>query len=146
MAIKDEYEVGRLFTDGRFEREIREDFEDGAKLTFHLAPPLLAKRDPLTGHLLKREYGPWVFKILKILAGLCPRDCIHTFPIPMKVSNMSFYQTGMVLVYHHHLYIQILRLNQPLSITHSNNHKMSYILTIRSHITGSSIHVSSYKI
>ena len=70
MAIKDEYEVGRLFTDGRFESAIRKEFEDGAKLTFHLAPPLLAKHDPVTGHLLKREYGPWVFKALKVLAAL----------------------------------------------------------------------------
>ena len=69
MAIKDEYEVARLYTDGRFEQSIKEEFSEGAHLTFHLAPPLLAKRDEVTGHLRKKEYGPWIFKFLKILAA-----------------------------------------------------------------------------
>jgi indolepyruvate ferredoxin oxidoreductase len=35
-----------------------------------LAPPLLAQRDPVTGHLRKREFGPWVFKSFGLLARL----------------------------------------------------------------------------
>ena len=70
MAIKDEYEVARLYTDGRFEKAIRDQFADGAKLTFHLAPPLFAERDPSTDRLRKKEYGPWMFTAFKILAGL----------------------------------------------------------------------------
>ena len=45
MAIKDEYEVARLYTDGSFERQLRDQFAGWDKLEFHLAPPLLAKRD-----------------------------------------------------------------------------------------------------
>jgi len=70
MAIKDEYEVARLYTDGRFEKTILDQFEDGAKLTFHLAPPLFAERDPVSGRLRKKEYGPWAFKAFRALAGL----------------------------------------------------------------------------
>ena len=33
-----------------------------------LAPPLLARRDKVTGHLRKREFGPWVFKAFELLA------------------------------------------------------------------------------
>ena len=32
----------------------------GGKLTFHLAPPLLAKRDPVTGVPRKMTFGPWM--------------------------------------------------------------------------------------
>jgi len=69
MAYKDEYEVARLYTSGDFERRIREQFDGDFKLHFHLAPPLLAKKDA-DGHLRKAEYGPWVFKAFRLLARL----------------------------------------------------------------------------
>ncbi|HEX8955135.1 MAG TPA: DUF6537 domain-containing protein, partial [Burkholderiaceae bacterium] len=34
---------------------------------FHLAPPLLAKRDA-KGHLIKREFGPWMMRAFGVLA------------------------------------------------------------------------------
>ncbi|MQX38107.1 indolepyruvate ferredoxin oxidoreductase family protein [Roseospira navarrensis] len=71
MSTKDEYEVARLYTDGRFKTMLAERFEGGTpRMTFHLAPPLLAKRDPQTGHLVKRAYGPWVFGAFRVLAAL----------------------------------------------------------------------------
>jgi indolepyruvate ferredoxin oxidoreductase len=70
MAIKDEYEVARLFTDGSFERQLRAEFATWKRLDFHLAPPLLAARDPATGHLRKASYGPWLLPILRGLAQL----------------------------------------------------------------------------
>jgi len=45
MAYKDEYEVARLYTDGKFRDKIANMFEGDYKINFHLAPPLLAKRD-----------------------------------------------------------------------------------------------------
>jgi len=73
LAYKDEYEVARLYTDGRFLEELNDRFEGDFKLHFHLAPPLLAKRDPVTGHLKKQEFGPrtlWAFRLLAGLKGL----------------------------------------------------------------------------
>ncbi len=70
MAYKDEYEVARLYTDGAFLRRLKEQFEGDVKLQFHLAPPLLAKKDPKTGHLQKMTFGPWMLKAFKILARL----------------------------------------------------------------------------
>ncbi|MCW2240495.1 indolepyruvate ferredoxin oxidoreductase family protein [Azospirillum canadense] len=70
MAYKDEYEVARLYTDGAFLEQLREQFEDGHRIRFNLAPPLMARKDPVTGHLIKREYGPWVFTAFKLLARL----------------------------------------------------------------------------
>jgi indolepyruvate ferredoxin oxidoreductase len=69
MAYKDEYEVARLYTSGDFKRKLEQQFEGDYKLHFHLAPPLLAKKDA-QGHLLKREFGPWVFTAFGLLAKL----------------------------------------------------------------------------
>ena len=70
MAYKDEYEVARLYANGDFRQAIEEQFDGDYKLVFHLAPPLLAPRDPVTGELKKRAFGPWVFAVFKILAKL----------------------------------------------------------------------------
>ncbi|HYM32597.1 MAG TPA: indolepyruvate ferredoxin oxidoreductase family protein [Candidatus Cybelea sp.] len=70
MAYKDEYEVARLYTDGDFLRKLNAQFEGDFTLQFHLAPPLIAERDPRTGRLKKRAFGPWMFKAFKLLARL----------------------------------------------------------------------------
>ncbi len=70
MAYKDEYEVARLYTDGTFLRRLHRQFEGDFTLEFHLAPPLFAKRDPVTGELQKRGYGPWMLSAFRVLAGL----------------------------------------------------------------------------
>jgi indolepyruvate ferredoxin oxidoreductase len=70
MAYKDEYEVARLYTDGEFLKKLGSQFEGDYKLTFHLAPPLFAERDPATGQLKKREYGAWVMPAFRMLASL----------------------------------------------------------------------------
>ena len=70
MAYKDEYEVARLYTDGSFLAQLRQQFEGDYKLEFHLAPPLMAERDPVTGHLQKRPYGAWMLKAFALLARL----------------------------------------------------------------------------
>ncbi len=70
MAYKDEYEVARLYTDGKFVESLKQQFDGDYKLKFNLAPPLLSKRDPVTGHLRKKEFGPWVFKAFGVLAKL----------------------------------------------------------------------------
>ncbi|MDQ2989427.1 MAG: indolepyruvate ferredoxin oxidoreductase family protein, partial [Pseudomonadota bacterium] len=69
MAYKDEYEVARLYTSGDFKRRLEQQFEGDYKVHFHLAPPLLAKKDA-QGHLIKREFGPWVFTAFGLLAKL----------------------------------------------------------------------------
>ena len=70
MAYKDEYEVGRLYSDGEFLKKLGTQFEGDYKLTFHLAPPLFADRDPATGQLKKREYGAWIMPMFRLLASL----------------------------------------------------------------------------
>ena len=68
LAYKDEYEVARLYTDSDFLKRVEEQFEGDYKLVFHLAPPTLADKDPRTGELKKKEYGPWMLKAMRVLA------------------------------------------------------------------------------
>ena len=70
LAYKDEYEVARLYTDGSFERQLADTFESYDALTFHLAPPMIAERDPATGHAKKRTFGPWMRTAFTALARL----------------------------------------------------------------------------
>jgi indolepyruvate ferredoxin oxidoreductase len=70
MAYKDEYEVGRLFSDGSFMEALRQEFEGDIKLEFHMAPPLLQKRDPKTGRYRKRKFGKGTMLLYRTLARL----------------------------------------------------------------------------
>jgi indolepyruvate ferredoxin oxidoreductase len=70
LAIKDEYEVARLYTEPAFMARIRETFDGDYQLRFHLAPPLFAKPDPRTGKIEKRSYGPWMMRLFGLLARL----------------------------------------------------------------------------
>ncbi len=70
MAAKDEFEVARLFTDGSFERQLKAQFARWDWLQFHMAPPLLARRDRRTGHLKKQAFGPWMMGAFRMLARL----------------------------------------------------------------------------
>ncbi len=70
MAIKDEYEVARLYATPSFKAQLSETFSDYRKVRVHLAPPLLSKRDPNTGEPRKIVFGPWVLNAFPILAAL----------------------------------------------------------------------------
>ncbi len=69
MAYKDEYEVARLYTDGQFVDKLKQQFEGDFSLKFNLAPPLFAKKDD-KGHLVKAQYGSWVWQGFKLLAKM----------------------------------------------------------------------------
>ena len=69
MAYKDEYEVARLYSDTSFVERVKSTFDgDDLRFEFHLAPPLLARRDPLTGEPKKMSFGPWMLKVFGVLA------------------------------------------------------------------------------
>ena len=67
MAYKDEYEVARLHADPAFLAKLADQFEDGFKLKYHLAPPLLASRNA-QGQLVKKTYGGWMRRAFGVLA------------------------------------------------------------------------------
>ncbi len=69
MAYKDDYEVARLYADPSFLERVRSTFDgDDLRLEFHLAPPLFARRDKITGEPKKMTFGPWMLSLMRVLA------------------------------------------------------------------------------
>jgi indolepyruvate ferredoxin oxidoreductase len=70
LAYKDEYEVARLYTDGRFEKQIRDQFDGDFKISFNLAPPLLGGKKDGLGRPKKRVFGAWMMRAFRLLAKM----------------------------------------------------------------------------
>jgi indolepyruvate ferredoxin oxidoreductase len=77
LAVKDEYEVARLWTDGEFQQQLEQQFSGDYRIALHLAPPripvldrMLNRADPDTGRMKKIDFGPWFFSALKLMARL----------------------------------------------------------------------------
>ena len=71
LAYKDEYEVARLFTSGNFQKQVEASFEgENLRYTFHLAPPILGRKDKSTGLPKKTSFGPWMMQGFALLAKL----------------------------------------------------------------------------
>ncbi|MEP4421935.1 MAG: DUF6537 domain-containing protein, partial [Nitratireductor sp.] len=69
MAIKDEYEVARLYTDGSFARQLSAEFESYDRLEFHLAPPIMGRKGA-DGRPKKTTFGPWMMRAMRLLAAM----------------------------------------------------------------------------
>ncbi len=67
LAYKDEYEVARLLITSR--EKAQAEFEGDFRMSFHLAPPMLAKTGP-DGRPVKREFGPWLERPLRLMARM----------------------------------------------------------------------------
>jgi indolepyruvate ferredoxin oxidoreductase len=70
LAYKDEYEVARLFSDGRFEKQLRDQFDGDFKFNFNLAPPLLGGGKDALGRPNKRAFGAWMMPVFRMLAKM----------------------------------------------------------------------------
>ncbi len=68
LAYKDEYEVGRLYSDPEFERMIGGTFDGDYQIRFHLAIPLFSRIDANTGEPRKIAYGQWMRTAMRLLA------------------------------------------------------------------------------
>src|SRR5246127_4835784 len=70
LAYKDEYEVARLYTDGRFEQQLRDQFEGEFKFNFNLAPPILGGGKDALGRPQKRAFGARMMPVFRMLAKM----------------------------------------------------------------------------
>jgi indolepyruvate ferredoxin oxidoreductase len=69
MAYKDEYEVARLYADDAFLKQVNNELGgENLRLHVHLAPPLLARKDKVSGEPRKMTFGPWIFSLFRVLA------------------------------------------------------------------------------
>ena len=70
MTYKDEYEVARLHLE-TLETQVAERFDNVRRIEFHLAPPILGRKDNL-GRPVKSSFGPWVMRLFGLLARMKP--------------------------------------------------------------------------
>ncbi|MGB1946731.1 MAG: DUF6537 domain-containing protein, partial [Candidatus Puniceispirillaceae bacterium] len=70
MAIKDEYEVARLLTLPEFRQNLAKTAGTTAKITYHLAPPLLSWIKDKDGHPRKLRFGGWITAFLRGLGAM----------------------------------------------------------------------------
>ncbi len=70
MAYKDEYEVARLFSDGRFSQELNKGFESYDKIYLHLSPPFLNLKEKKTGLPKKIRISGKLLHLFKFLQKL----------------------------------------------------------------------------
>ena len=103
MAIKDEYEVARLYTDGSFKRQLASEFQSFDRLEFHLAPPILGRKGS-DGKPRKSSFGPWMmtgFRLLAALKGLrgTPLDVFgRTAERRMERRLLAEYEADLALI------------------------------------------------
>jgi indolepyruvate ferredoxin oxidoreductase len=100
MAYKDEYEVARLYTDGRFAAYRAETFK-GGKAKVWLAPPLLAPKDK-DGRPKKMAFGGWMldaaFPVMARMKGLrgTPLDVFgYTAERKMERGLIADFEAGL---------------------------------------------------
>ena len=58
----------RLYTDGRFQRELEQQFEGDVKLEFYMAPPLFSRGTGDGQPPRKLRLGGWLLPLLRVLA------------------------------------------------------------------------------
>jgi indolepyruvate ferredoxin oxidoreductase len=101
LAYKDEYEVARLLR--RTAEKARAEFEGDLRLTYHLAPPLLARRGT-DGRPRKIGFGPWIARLfgplsaLKVLRGTPFDPFGHTTERRMERALIRQYEADMAEV------------------------------------------------
>jgi indolepyruvate ferredoxin oxidoreductase len=70
LAIKDEWEVARLYRSDEFRAQLAATFEGDFTLHFHLGVWPFARTDPATGKVRKTELGPWVGGVFKLMGAM----------------------------------------------------------------------------
>jgi indolepyruvate ferredoxin oxidoreductase len=70
LAIKDEYEVARLYSDAAFRKQLEAQFEGDYTLEFQIAPPLFSWLGRKGKAPRKMRCGSWLMTGMRVLAGM----------------------------------------------------------------------------
>ena len=70
LAVKDEWEVARLFAAPEFAQALAREFEGDYRLHFHIGAWPFARPDPASGRMKKGEAGPWAMTAFRVMARL----------------------------------------------------------------------------
>ncbi|MEX0298594.1 MAG: DUF6537 domain-containing protein, partial [Kordiimonas sp.] len=111
LAYKDEYEVARLYTDGTFDGKVGSKFEGLKSMTFHMAPPLISKTDPVTGERQKRAFsGALVVPMFKLMR--MGKKLRGTWADPFGYQEDRKAERQLIAEYEHALSSVLPRLNK----------------------------------
>ena len=116
LAYKDEYEVARLLSSSEFTDRLASEFTGNYTLQYHLAPPLLARRDKVTNLPLKRTFGPWMRMLLRITAKF--KFLRGTLFDPFRWSNDRKIERDLIVRYESIVSEVVSKLN-------SDNHRIA---------------------
>ena len=95
LSYKDEYEVARLHAE-TLEAQIAANFDNVKGLKFHMAPPLLGRKDA-EGHPKKTSFGPWMLRALKILSRF--KGLRGSWADPFGYSAERRWERGLIAEY-----------------------------------------------
>ncbi|HTD05523.1 DUF6537 domain-containing protein, partial [Undibacterium sp.] len=70
LAVKDEFEVARLYSRKTFKESLANSFEGSFRIRFHLAGGPFGKTDPITGQVQKTSVGSWILPAFRLLSSL----------------------------------------------------------------------------
>ena len=70
LAVKDEWEVSRLYSHPDFKASLEREFEGDYKLHFHVGAWPFAKINPINNQVSKAEVGPWLMVAFRWMARL----------------------------------------------------------------------------
>ena len=70
LAVKDEWEVARLYRHPDFKAALHAEFEGNYTLRYHIGAWPFARRNKTTGRVDKGELGPWAMSAFAVLARL----------------------------------------------------------------------------
>lgn len=70
LAVKDEWEVARLYSHADFKTALNREFEGNYKLHFHVGAWPFAKADAKAGTVVKAEVGAWLMTAFKWMSRL----------------------------------------------------------------------------
>ncbi len=98
LAVKDEWEVARLYAAPEFAAALKETFEGDIKLHFHLGVWPFAKHDA-AGTPRKTELGPWVMPVFRVMARL--RGLRGSWLDPFKYSSERKLADQLLADYEH---------------------------------------------
>ncbi|WP_223502697.1 indolepyruvate ferredoxin oxidoreductase family protein [Pseudomonas sp. BF-R-24] len=70
IAVKDEYEVARLYASPEFKESLRARFSGDFKVKYHLAGGPFGRRNEKTGQISKTAVGPWIQPVFRVLSTL----------------------------------------------------------------------------
>jgi indolepyruvate ferredoxin oxidoreductase len=111
LAVKDEYEVARLYAETDFLDRVKETFDGDFELHFHLAPPWIARPDSRTGRVRKLAFGPWTMTAFRWLARL--RKLRGTWLDPFGRSRERRMERQLIADYEADVALILARLSAP---------------------------------